>query len=110
MAERSASVATTIRFTRTLSLRTARADSSGDTPFPEALLNEREAGKNRGADYRFHVNVARLTLNLLPLGCVGDLLRPRVHVALTARCETHSRLVARLEVAERAHVEEKEER
>ncbi len=80
------------------------------TPLREELLNEREARKNRRADYRFHVYVSRLTLNLLPLEGVGDLLRSRVHIALTARCETHSRFVARLEVAERAYVEEEEER
>jgi hypothetical protein len=51
-----------------------------------------------------------LALHLFPLGCVGNLFWPNVHVALTARCEAHSRLVARLEVAERAHVEEEEER
>jgi hypothetical protein len=49
-----------------------------------------------------------LTLNLLQLGRVGYLLRAAVHIALTARCEAHSRLVARLKDAERAGIEHEE--
>src|SRR5437762_904493 len=84
--------------------------AEGETPRCEQLLNEREGRKNRRADYRFDVYLSRLTLNLLPLQGVGDILRSRVHIALTARCETHSRFVARLIVAERAYVEEEKER
>src|SRR5450756_1797202 len=77
---------------------------------PGELRNERERGKYHGREARLDVNRARLTLNLLHLGGVGHLPVSYTHLTLTARCESHSRLVARLEDAERANVEREKER
>ncbi len=69
------------------------------------LQNDRERSKNGSRDSRLCVYRARLSPNLLHFSRIGNLPRPFVHVALTARCEPHSRLVARLEDAEGTNVE-----
>lgn len=74
------------------------------------LGNESQHRKNRSGNDRLDVNPTCLALNLLKLCCVGNRLRATVHVALTARCEPHSRFVARLEDAECSDIEHEEKR
>jgi len=79
-------------------------------PFGWRLRNQRDGRENRSRDDGLGVNNARLTTNLLQLVRVGDGLWPLVHVAQTARRQSHSCLVPRLEEAERANVEKEDQR
>jgi hypothetical protein len=64
------------------------------------LLKKRDRGKDRGGYKRLHVHSLRLTPYLrLNLG-VGDWLFAAIQIAQTARCELHSRSVARLKKAQ----------
>jgi hypothetical protein len=74
------------------------------------LGNEGQHRKDRSGNDRLDVNGTCLALNLPKLCCVGNRFRADVHVALTARCEPHSRFVARLEDAECSDIEHEEER
>ena len=75
----------------------------------EWLGNQRYRRENYGCGDRLDVDSPRLPSHLLQLGRLGDGLGPLIHVAQTARRQSHSCLVARLEDAERANVEQENE-
>ena len=74
------------------------------------LRNQCDSGEERGSNDRFDVYSARLPPHLLELRRLGDGLRSLIHVAQTARRQSHSSLVARLEEAERARIEDEDQR
>ena len=69
------------------------------------LENERYSSQDCGRKKGLEVDRASLTTDSGVFGRVIDRFRSRIHVALTARREPHSRPVAGLEVPERCHKE-----
>lgn len=55
------------------------------------------------------MHTQRLTTNTLQVRRILDHLRAAIHVALTARRESHSSLVSSLEEAQRGHPEKRKE-
>jgi hypothetical protein len=96
----SARAASTVRITRTALFTRAQPGAyrswlgSGWTRRFVALAGQRDRCKDGRRDYCLDVNRACLAPNRLQLRRIGNFFRSAVHVAPTARCESHSRFVA----------------